>query len=181
MKEELEDGAMSLMGLTDADEDPLCPVEEGLDVESVAGEITTADIKVPPAAPLNKGEVSQAMRELGLTNISVKKWERQALITDYLEQVGAFKVGVGEYAATNTIRDRVIHKCLDVLEGTDKPIEASVIAGTIGKLLDGKDKSTSEMIKAATAINIGQPKEDAGPRMAPKGSQIIAVQVNTKQ
>lgn len=179
MTEDLEDGAMSLMGLTEDDFDQLCPAEEGLDPDVIAGEIVEVDVKVPPPVPIKKGEVSQAMRELGLTSISVKKWERQALITDYLEQVGAFKVGVGEYAATNTVRDRVIHKCLSVLQTTNKPIEASVIAGTIGKLLDGKDKSTSEMVKAATAINMGRPKEESGPRTAPKGAQIIAVQVNT--
>lgn len=130
--------------------------------------------------PLRTSEVEKAMREVGMTRLHMNRWKAQTTLAEYMMEIGAIKVAVGEYAVSNECRMEVIQKCRRAIKKTDNPMEISMLTSAVAKLLDGKDKTTKETVNAVGLMKSHNSGALSTSRLPPKRTQVIAVQVNTK-
>jgi hypothetical protein len=156
--------------------EPLNPNSEAEDID------TNCDIQIVEGIkpPLKTSEVERAMREVGMTRLNVSRWKAQTTLAEFMIEIGAMKVAVGEYAVSNECRMEAIQKCRKAIRKTHAPMELSLLTSALAKLLDGKDKTTKETIGAIEIMRQQSPEALSTSRLPPKGSHIIAVQVNNK-
>lgn len=138
---------------------------------------TTAGSRVQP---INEAKIKAAMRDVGLTRLSVKKWRGQKAIGEALEQLGAVHVCAGEYVVSNHLRDEVVELIRKKLTENSVTIEQlAVLAKVMNDLLVSRDCATSNLLRSVQAGLVkDDPKPVGGSAMPPKGSQIVAVQIN---
>lgn len=152
----------------------------------VPAEAETPEISVPATLTgsklrrLDDHAIQTAMDEVGLTRVSVKKWKAQHTIGQALEEIGAVHVCAGEYVISNHLRMEAVELLASRMREAGVTFEQlALMAKVMNDILTARDAATSSLLRSVQAGLVKDtPETSTGASMPPKGSKIIAVQIN---
>jgi len=158
------------------DDDILSPPSEPPKME----EINLPVLAGQAPAKLTKDEALVAAQECGLGQLEVGKWGNYAVVGQYLQELGAIKVAAGKFAFNNKQRYDVMRICRRAMRMTKDPEMIAKLAEQINKLLDSSDSTLKELLKFVHTGKIQEPQDQPRLQLPPRGTPIVAVQVNNK-
>ena len=129
---------------------------------------------------IDEESLKSAMKDVGLTRLTVKKWKAQRTIGAALEQIGAVQVSAGDYVISNHLRDEVVRLLRRKLKQNGATIEQiALLAKVMNDILIARDVATRDILRCVqTGLVKDEPKPAAGTAMAPKGTNIVFAQIN---
>lgn len=151
-----------------------------LDPDSSASTLEQPEAPLPMVAlPLSDEEMRQVSIELGLTTWSPSKMKALGKMGDFLREQGAVRVSTGDYVFSNVVRHELITECRERLSKTKDPEVYALLLDQLNTLLGAKDAASKMLIEAMKVGLIKDTESDTGPKLPPRGAQIVMIQNNT--
>lgn len=173
---------MKKAGQTNTTEATSNPPEKG-DLLVIKPPPQGADTTLPALSSspvkMTKAEAVKAAREAGLQIADVGKWESYGKVGQYLQELGAVKVAAGQYAYHNRLRMHVMRLCRRAMGNAKDPEAVAKLADQMNKLLDSSDATIKELLRFVHTGVIKDPDDQPKLKLPPRGTPVVAVQVNT--